>query len=393
MKLFSSLLVAAMVLPSCSPATALAAEDVVLGKPGTLSVPALQEMLRSEAMHQAFVPEAPLGITSDLAEFIPADNPMTRAKVALGSQLYFDPRLSKDSTIACATCHHPSMGWAENRPVSTGIAGQKGTRSAPTVVNRILGPTQFWDGRAKSLEEQALGPIGNPIEMGFSAEEAVARLNEIEGYRLQFQAIFGGPATPERVAKALATFERTLLSGASKFDLYERALPFFDYEPEDGDEPEFLQRMKEALAAEEKNRMSDSALRGRELFFGKATCSACHVGQDLTDELFHNLGIGMDAKEPDLGRYVVTKVEKDKGAFRTPSVRNIALTAPYMHDGSLKTLREVVEHYNKGGTKNPWLSEKIVPLNLSEQDVLDLVAFMEEGLTGQTTPVVIPQLP
>jgi cytochrome c peroxidase len=166
-----------------------------------------------------------------------------------------------------------------------------------------------------------------------------------------------------------------------------------DYEPEDGDDAAFLERMRMALAAEEQNRMSESALRGRALFFDKARCSTCHVGQDLSDELFHNLGLGMQAKEPDLGRYVVTKAEKDKGAFRTPSVRNIALTAPYMHDGSLKTLREVVEHYAKGGTPNPWLSDKMLKLELSEQDKQDVVAFMEEGLTGKTTPVEIPKLP
>jgi cytochrome c peroxidase len=218
-------------------------------------------------------------------------------------------------------------------------------------------------------------------------------LNSIEGYAVQFQAVFGGPATPERMAKALASFERTIVSGNSKWDYYEQALPYFDYEAEDGDEPEFLQKMQRILADEEKHRLSESAIRGRDLFFGKAQCSACHVGQDLSDESFHNLGIGMEAKEPDLGRYVVTKVEKDKGAFRTPSVRNIALTAPYMHDGSLKTLREVVEHYAKGGTPNPWLSEKIFKLELSEQDKLDLVTFMEEGLTGETTRVAIPRLP
>ncbi|MEQ1893854.1 MAG: cytochrome c peroxidase, partial [Planctomycetota bacterium] len=222
---------------------------------------------------------------------------------------------------------------------------------------------------------------------------AVALLNSIEGYRVQFEAVFGGPATAERVGKALASFERTILSGASPWDYHEQARPYFDYEPDDGDDAEFRAKMRAILAAEEKHRLSESALRGRELFFGKAQCSACHVGQDLTDESFHNLGIGMQASEPDLGRYVVTQNEKEKGAFRTPSVRNIAKTAPYMHDGSLKTLAEVVEHYAKGGTPNPWLSEKIVKLDLSAQDKQDLVTFMEEGLTGATTPVAIPRLP
>lgn len=378
---------------ACSSADASSGATPELGKPGTLPLADLRGRLEDPALHTAFVPEAPLGISSNLAELIPADNPLTRAKVELGSQLFFDARLSRDGTLACATCHHPSMGWSENSPVSTGIHGQKGARSSPSIANRIFGPTQFWDGRAASLEEQALGPMANPIEMGFTVEEASARLNEIEGYRLQFEAVFGGPATGVRIAKAIAAFERTILSGGSKFDVYERALPFFDYEIEEGDEPEFLERMHTALAEEERLRMSDSALRGRELFFGKAGCSACHVGQDLSDELFHNLGIGMESKQPDLGRYLVTKLEQDKGAFRTPSVRDIARTAPYMHDGSLATLLEVVEHYAKGGTENPWLSTKIVPLDLGQQDKLDLVAFMEEGLTSPPVELSIPRLP
>jgi cytochrome c peroxidase len=373
--------------------TTLAADALPVGKPGTFPVSEIRAMVQEPTLHTAFVPTAPLGITTPLAEVIPADNPLTRAKVELGRQLYFDPRLSRDGTVACASCHHPERGWADGAPVSTGIEGQKGGRSAPTIVNRLLGPTQFWDGRAASLEEQALGPIQNPIEMGFTHEEALALLNSIEGYKLQFEAVFGGPATAERLGKALASFERTVVSGASKWDHYEQALPYFDYEPEDGDEPEFLAKMQRILEAEKEHRLSDAAVRGRDLFFGKAQCSACHVGQDLTDESFHNLGIGMEAQEPDLGRFVVTQNEKDKGAFRTPTVRNIALTAPYMHDGSLKTLREVVEHYAKGGTKNPWLSEKIFPLELGEEEKQDLVTFLEEGLTGEITQVAIPRLP
>ena len=393
MKLAPQLLLLALPLGACAEASVHASERPPVGEPGTLPLAEIQKMVKEPSVHVAFLPEKPLGLTQDLAALIPSDNPLTRAKVELGRQLYFDPRLSKDNTIACASCHHPALGWAENTPVSSGIVGQKGARNSPTIVNRVLGAMQFWDGRLSSLEQQALAQIGNPLEMGSSPEEAARRLNLIEGYRAQFEAVFGGPANPERIAKAIAAFERTILSGESKLDLYERALPFMDYEPDDGDDAAFLERMRTVLAAEEQQRMSESALRGRALFFDQAKCSTCHVGQDLSDELFHNLGIGMQAKEPDLGRFAVTQLEKDKGAFRTPSVRNIALTAPYMHDGSLKTLREVVEHYAKGGTPNPWLSDKIVKLELSEQDKQDLVAFMEEGQTGKTTPVEIPRLP
>lgn len=363
---------------------------------GTLSIEALQSRLDEPGAHDPFVPELPLGLGQDLVAYIPADNPLTPAKVELGRQLYFDPRLSLDGTVSCATCHHPDMGWTDNAPVSTGIHGQQGGRSAPTVVNRVFGKTQFWDGRAATLEEQALGPIANPVEMGFSPDAAVARLSAIEGYRSQFEAVFGEPVTADGIAKAIAAFERTIIAGANKNDYYEQALPFFDYEPEDGDSPEFLARMDEVLDLEKEHRMSESAERGRELFFGKAKCSQCHVGIDLTDEQFHNIGIGMDAVEltPDhLGRHKVTKNEQDKGAFKTPSLRNIVNTAPYMHDGSQATLLEVVEHYNKGGTPNAWLSDKIFPLELTDQEMQDVVVFMEEALTGPVTVVEIPALP
>ena len=372
----------------CAESAAHAGDGPPVGNPGTFPLPEIQQMVKQSALHVAFVPEAPLGISSELSAPIPADNPLTRAKVELGSQLFFDPRLSKDQTRACATCHHPSQGWAGNKPAATGAGGR--ARNAPTIANRILGGSQFWDGRVKTLEEQALVAIVNPSEMGFSPAETSSRLNGIEGYRLQFEAVFGGPATPERISKALAAFERTILSGESKNDVYERALPFLEREPSDG---EYLVPRKEALDAEAKQRMSESALRGRALFFDKAKCSTCHAGQDMTDELFHNLGVGMDRKDADLGRFVVTQVEKDKGAFKTPTLRNVARTAPYMHDGSLPTLRAVVDHHDKGGTKNPWLSDELAPLGLSEQEKQDLVAFLEEGMGGQTTPVSIPRLP
>jgi len=362
-------------------------------QPGTLPLEEIEQRLQDPEAHVPFVPEAPLGLGDRLAEAIPADNPLTPAKVELGRQLYFDKRLSRDGSVSCATCHDPAKGWTDVAPVSTGIEGQKGGRSAPTVINRAFGLTQFWDGRAASLEEQAVGPIANPIEMGFTTEEAAATLNEIPGYRVQFEAVFGGPASPDAIGKAIAAFERTILSGANKNDYFEQALPYFDFEPDEDEDPEFIARVERVLGLEEEHRMSLSAERGRELFFGKASCSQCHVGIDLTDEQFHNIGIGMDAEEPDLGRFVVTGDEADKGAFRTPTVRNVALTAPYMHDGSLATLMEVVEHYDQGGTKNPWLSDKIFPLNLTDQEKQDLVRFMEEALTGPITEVEVPRLP
>ncbi len=366
------------------------------GTPGSLSLADIRRALDAPGAHDSFVPDAPFGIVTKLKTVIPRDNPMTPAKIELGRQLYFDVRLSQDNTISCATCHHPDMGWADAAPVSTGIRGQKGGRSAPTVLNRILHPIQFWDGRAKSLEEQALGPIGNPIEMGFSPEEAAQKLNGIEGYKIQFERVFGKPADPDSIAKAIATFERTVITASAPNDWFVAAKPWVDYELTEADKgnKRLMEKRDRALAGAKANPMSEAAIRGRVLFFGKAECSLCHVGENFTDELYWNLGIGMDKAKIDKGREDFTKNEKDRGFFRTPTLRNISLTAPYMHDGSLKTLHDVVEHYNKGGTPNKWLSkDRIRPLNLTTEEVEDVVQFMSQGLSGPLPEIRIPYLP
>ena len=384
----------ALLFVSCGEAaTTRAAEGLPLGTPGTLPIESIRRMAERKELHETFVPEAPVGLPADLSTFVPAANPLTRAKVELGMQLFFDARLSKDGTLACASCHHPSRGWTDGAQVAVGNGGQKGRRNAPTIANRLLGTTQTWDGHARSLEQQAMEEIASSTVMGFSLDEAAHRLNEVEGYRVQFDKVFGGPVTGDLIGKAIAAFERTILSGNSKNDVYERALPFLDREPEDGDSSEFRDSMREALNAEAKKRLSEAARRGRELFFGRAKCNACHAGPDLTDGRFHNLGIGMQAKQPDLGRYAVTKAEGDRGAFRTPTLRDVARTAPYMHDGSLKTLREAVEHHLRGGTPNPALSAELVRVELAPAELQDLLTFLEEGLSGETTPVEIPSLP
>jgi cytochrome c peroxidase len=355
-------------LAACSQATARAGDGPPIGQPGTFPLEDIQSMVKETVLHESFVPDAPLGLGLEpgFAATIPADNPLTRAKVELGSHLYFDPRLSRGASVACASCHHPSSGWVGGG-APPGLAW-KGRRNAPTIVNRILGTAQFWDGRAKSLEEQALDHLGDPKVMGGAPQEIAARLNGIEGYRIQFEAVFGGPATAERIAMALSAFERTIMSGNSKYDIRQHALPFLQSEPKEG---EYLVPRKEALDAEAAHKMSAAALRGSDLFFGKARCGTCHSGSGLTDERFHNLGVGMGAREPDLGRFAVTQIEKDKGAFKTPTLRNVAKTAPYMHDGSLATLRDVVDFLDKGGQKNPWLASEMAPLGLSEQEKQD----------------------
>jgi len=315
---------------------------------------------------------------------------MTRAKVELGRQLYFDPRLSLDSTVACATCHVPAIGWAQDTPVAAGIKGQKGGRNSPTVMNRAYGETQFWDGRAASLEAQALGPIENPIEMGFTLDNVADRLKEFEGYRIQFDKVFG-EVSSAGIADAIASFERTVLVGGSPHDYAEELKRFEGVE----DDPELADQYAAARRGAEAHPMSESARRGRDLFFDskRVGCALCHVGANFTTEEFFNIGVGMDAEEPDLGRVVVTKDGKDTGGFKTPTLRNIALTAPYMHDGSQATLEVVVDFYAKGGHPNDYLHERIKKIDLTDQEKADLVAFMRDGLTGELPEIPKPRLP
>lgn len=293
----------------------------------------------------------------------PTDNPPTPEKIALGKQLYFDPRLSRDQTISCASCHDPAKGWSNGEQFATGVGGAKGGRNAPTVINAAYYTTQFWDGRAKTLEEQALGPIQNPIEMNMTLEAVVERLNGIAGYKEQFQRVFGTDVTADGIAKAIAAFERTVLSGNAPYDKFKAGDP---------------------------SALSPEAQRGMKLFFGKARCSACHSGPNFSDSAFHNIGLDSE----DIGRKAISKLEGDHGAMKTPTLREIAKTAPYMHNGSLKTLEEVVAHYNKGGNGNRYQDEEIFPLKLSEQEQADLVTFLKEGLSSPDYPMVEkPELP
>ena len=296
---------------------------------------------------------------------IPADNSQTEAKINLGRQLYFDGRLSANNEISCATCHDPKTGWAGHDATDTGVGGRVGNRNSGTVVNSGYMKYQFWDGRAGSLEEQALGPIHNPVEMGETLENVVRKLNAIPGYKRQFQEVFHSDVTTDGIAKAIASFERTIVSGPSPYD-------------------RFLQGDKKALSPE--------AQRGMEIFNGKGTCIACHSGPLLSDQSFHNLGIGMNAAKPDIGREAVTKDPKDRGKFKTPGLRNVANTYPYMHDGQTSTLEAVIELHNKGGIPNSNLDPLIKPLGLTDTEKKDLLAFLK-ALTGPEPVVSAPKLP
>ena len=293
----------------------------------------------------------------------PKDNPPTDEKIALGKQLYFDGRLSADDKVSCASCHDPAKGFSNGDQFATGVEGKKGGRNSPTVINAAFQKFQFWDGRAKSLEEQALGPIQNPIEMNLTLDAVVAKLNAIEGYKTQFQKVFGTDVTSDGIAKSIAAYERTILSGDAPYDKFK---------------------------AGDQGALSEAAQRGMKLFFGKANCVACHSGPNFTDNAFHNIGV----PSSDEGRAAISKSLGDKGAFKTPTVRESAKSGPYMHDGSLKMLEEVVAHYIKGGTPNPQLDEEIFPLKLSPEEAADLVTFLKEGLSSASYPAhTAPALP
>jgi len=302
--------------------------------------------------------------------FVPADNPMTAKKVELGRLLFFDKRLSKNDTIACASCHLPAKGFTDGMPVSTGINKLKGGRSAPASINRAFSKAQFWDGRADTLEDQSIGPFVSPVEHGFANhEELVVKIKKIAGYRKLFNEVFGHEVVAGDVGKAIASFQRTILSGNSAVDKFD-------------------------LGGDDKA-LSESAKRGLDLFRGKARCTRCHSGFNFTDEKFHNLGIGWDTNTVDLGRYMVTSNAEDIGAFKTPTLREIARTAPYMHDGRFKTLEEVVKFYNQGGVKNPDQDNTIIPLELSDQEQQDVVALLKslngEGWQQITAPKTFPK--
>jgi cytochrome c peroxidase len=281
----------------------------------------------------------------------PPGNPPSSLKIHLGKELYFDKRLSADDTVSCATCHNPALGWSDEGPTSKGIRGQFGGRRAPPVSNAAYSPLQFWDGRAPSLEEQAKGPIQNPIEMGNTHQAMIQTISKIAGYEEEFKAVFGeGPITVQQVADAIAAFERTVVTTDSRFDRYVR-----------GDHNALTKLEKEGL----------------EIFNGKGHCTSCHWGPYFSDGRFHNLGVpAMDPKNPDVGRYVVTKDPRDMGAFKTPTVRDAARRAPYLHDGSEKTLESLIDFYDRGGGKDPNLDPLMVPLSLSKCEKSALVAFI-----------------
>jgi cytochrome c peroxidase len=339
----------------------------------------------------------PLGLPGDTWDYyVPRHNPQSAAKVELGRKLFFDTRLSADGTVACATCHKPELAFADGKAVAEGVAGRRGPRNSPTLLNVIYNPGHFWDGRSDTLEEQAIQPLINPLEMGDQTHAAiVARLQQIPEYTRAFPQVFHKPLSIELVGHALAAYERTLLSGTSPLDRY---------------------------LAGEPHAINEAAQRGLALFRGKARCSRCHTFNDrnpfFSNYDYVNTGVAANhssfakmerqifdaadnpaevkrlvdqfSKEeggPELGRIAITYHILDLGAYRTPSLRNIALTAPYFHDGSAATLAEVVRFYNGGGRDNLNREWDLHPLGLTETEQQELVEFLNT-LSGKPPEAV-----
>ncbi|HEV7441656.1 MAG TPA: cytochrome c peroxidase [Steroidobacteraceae bacterium] len=359
--------------------TAFCSSSVI--RAGDLPNTAASPLAQPRSMRQVGLPAAATRASR------PTDDPQTPEKVALGQQLFFDAHLSADGTIACSTCHDPARAFTDGKAVSAGIGGRAGQRNSPTVLNARYNATQFWDGRAATLEQQAALPIVNSVEMGQpNLDAAVASIAAIPQYRQAFQSAFGTAPNGTDLVRAIAAYERTQVAFDSPFDHY---------------------------IAGERDAIDPAARRGWELFNGRARCNKCHALSDktrdttnFTDNDFHNIGVlivrhnvvalakqarqmlaSAEAAAVDraaiqtdmsaLGRFLVTKQESDIAAFKTPNLRNLLLTAPYFHDGSQATLWDVIDHYNKGaGLNNPYLDEDIVPLALDERDIDDLVAFM-----------------
>jgi cytochrome c peroxidase len=350
------------------------------------------------AQQRAFNTDVPLGLPSDTWRYyVPKNNPLTAAKIELGRKLFFDPRLSVDGTVSCATCHKPELAFTDGKAVAEGVLGRRGVRNSISLLNVMFNTAQFWDGRVDTLEQQAIEPLTNPLEMGnASHDDVILRLRNIAEYRSEFQSVFGSEITTDNLALAISAYERTLVSGESPIDHF---------------------------VAGDENAISESARRGFAIFRGRARCARCHSFSEqrpfFTDFAYHNTGVAANhpafaklarqaaaAVETDRTKAVIDQLGKqdggqelgriltsyqlfDLGSYRTPSLRNVALTAPYFHDGSAKTLAEVVKFYNAGGRTNINLEEELHSLMLTDNEQRDLVSFLE-SLTGKNAAANAP---
>jgi cytochrome c peroxidase len=321
---------------------------------------------REAGAQQMAAPAAPAGLPPIPW---PDDNPYSPTRAELGKILFFDGRLSANGVVSCAFCHDPAHAFAGGTALSVGVNGKLEGRHTPTLINRAWGKSEFWDGRVSTIEAQMMGPITNPNEMGMTTEGVAQKVRSIKGYAPLFTAAFGDPAiTYDRITKAIATFERTIVSRNSTYDRYVA-----------GD--------KSALTKEQKD--------GLDFFNKKGECAECHKGPNFSDEKFANLGVGMDRANPDPGRAAITKKRSDFGKFKVPTLRDLAHRAPYMHDGSVKTLSEVLDLYAKGGLPNPHLDTRLTPFYLDDETRQALLAFLDslngKGWQNIKPPAGFPQ--
>ena len=384
------------VLFAAGPETKAPSPGMATATPASLSpIPVPDLLAQPRSLKQFGVP-----LLQTLAE-IPTDNPQTPERIALGEKLFFEPRLSVDRTVACASCHNPDRAFTDGKPTSVGFKGRVGQRNAPTIFNALYNKKQFWDGRAETLEDQAAFPITNPSEMGQpSLDAAVATIGAIPEYQQAFQQVFNEPPSALNMVRAIASYERTLVSFDSPFDHF---------------------------IAGDPNAINDAAKRGWTLFNTRGLCNRCHasVNQDatyFTDFDFHNIGIGIlrhqvtplalqamqqiekgDLPNVDraaiqsdfsvLGRFLLTRKEADIASFKTPTLRNVLVTGPYFHDGSMETLWDAMDHYNKGdGVKDPWLDDDMQPLALTEDEIDDLVEFLASLTSAEYKELGIKEL-
>lgn len=326
--------------------------DLKTGAEGEKKLPTAEDSLRAEYWMYEDLGPTPVSVV----------NPLSEEKINLGKTLFFDPRLSADNKVSCATCHSPDLGFTDGRATAVGIGGQVGPRNTPSIINAAYYKKFHLDGSVDSLEVQPFKPIQNPIEMGQNLNELVKELKAVPYYVTSFQKAFDGEITPDRIGMALAAFERTIIQRDTPFD-------------------RFMAGDDNALTTEQKF--------GMELFAGKGNCMLCHAGPTFSDNNYDNIGVDSG----DLGRFLVTTLEMDKGAFRTPQLRDLKYTAPYMHDGSQKTLEEVIDHYDVAEHVNIYVSPDFQPLRLTQDEKKALVSFLRDGLSGPPIKVDPPKIP
>lgn len=298
----------------------------------------------------------------------PANNQLNKTRIELGKKLFFDPRLSGDGNMSCATCHNPMLGWSDGLPTGKGFKSMVLGRASPTIINTGFNDIQMWDGRKSSLEDQAMGPMEATFEMNMDTTKLFKWINTNKGYKKLFKEAYpeSTEITADTLSKAMASYERTVVSNNSPFDRWVKG---------------------------DANAMTKQQINGFMLFTGKANCEACHSAPNFTDNGFHNVGLASwGNEEPDMGRYAQKPLKLMKGAFKTPTLRNIEQTAPYFHDGSSASMIDVVDHYNQGGVVKTNLSPNMKKLNLSVEEMNDLVVFMN-ALTSPMPPVTLPELP